>query len=239
MKLELIPATFVKRYKRFLCDVRVKNETWTVHCPNSGSMKTLLEEGRPCYLHDSQNPERKLRFTLTLLGVGDGEWALVDTQRPNLMAEEGILSGRIAELGGYATLRREVRYGKENSRIDLLLEEDGRPSCYVEVKNNTMLSTTSPGRSDFPDAVTVRGQKHLRELMEMKSLGNRAVLLLMVNRTDAHRAGIAAEIDPVYASTLKEAMQAGVEVLCYRSALSPTSLEVSHRVAFEVPWGRF
>jgi|SaaInlStandDraft_1057018.scaffolds.fasta_scaffold04474_2 sugar fermentation stimulation protein A len=239
MKLELLPATFLKRYKRFLCDVKVGKEIWTVHCPNSGSMKTLLEEGSPCFIHDSQNPKRKLRYTLTLMGVGDKDWALIDTQRPNAMAEEAIQSDLIPELSGYTKLRREVKYGKENSRIDLLLEEEGRPLCYVEVKNNTMLSSTTPGRSDFPDAVTERGRKHLRELMEMKAEGNRAVLLLMVNRTDANRAGIASEIDPAYADTLKEAMEAGVEVLCYRSKLSPELLEVSHRIAFDLPWGRF
>lgn len=239
MKIELIPATFIRRYKRFLCDVQVGKETWTVHCPNSGSMKTLLNEGAPCFLHDSQNPKRKLSHTLTLLGVGEGDWALVDTQRPNAMAEEGILDGKIPELSGYGSLRREVKYGRENSRIDILLEEEGRPSCYVEVKNNTMLSESNPERSDFPDAVTERGRKHLRELMEMKEEGHRAVLLLMVNRTDTNRAGIASEIDPAYAETLKEAMSAGVEVLCYRTKLTPEIMEISHRVAFDAPWGRF
>jgi len=239
MRLDLIPATFLKRYKRFLCDVKVGEAIWTVHCPNSGSMKTLLEEGAPCFLHDSQNPKRKLRHTLTLLGVGNGDWALIDTQRPNAMAEEGILNGKVPELSGYRTLRREVKYGRENSRIDILLEEEGRRPCYVEVKNNTMLSSKREGRSDFPDAVTERGRKHLRELMEMRSEGCRAVLLLMVNRTDADRAGIADEIDPAYAETLKEAIEAGVEVLCYRSNLSPEVIELSHRIAFEAPWGRF
>ena len=230
MHLELTPATFLKRYKRFMADVRLANgEVITVHCPNSGSMKTLLTPEVPCLIHNSQNPKRKLRYTLTLLGLQNGGWALVDTQRPNAMVEEGILNGTIKELQGYDSLRREVKYGSENSRIDILLESPDRPPCYVEVKNNTMLSSVTSNQSDFPDAVTERGAKHLRELMEMKKQGCRAVLFFTVNRTDVTSCGVAPYIDPKYCELIKEAVNAGVEVLAYGSDLGLEEIKVRER----------
>lgn len=233
MDIELIPATFLRRYKRFLADVRLASgEEITVHCPNSGSMKSLLTPEVPCAIHDSQNPKRKLLYTLTLLNTRDEHWALVDTQRPNAMVEEGVMDGSIIELQGYSKLKREVKYGSENSRIDLLLQSEDRPDCYVEVKNNTMLSEEDPERADFPDAVTTRGSKHLRELMEMKRAGHRAVLFFTVNRGDVQSAGVASNIDPTYAKTLKEAMDLGVEVIAYRSELSLNKLHVGRACPF-------
>jgi sugar fermentation stimulation protein A len=227
MEIKLQPATFLKRYKRFMADVKLPNgEIITVHCPNSGSMKTLLTPNVPCAIHDSQNPKRKLRYTLTLLGLSKNHWALVDTQRPNAMVEEAINNGTISELSGYETLRREVKYGKENSRIDILLESPNREPCYVEVKNNTMLSEHHKERSDFPDAVTTRGAKHLRELMEMKEAGYRAVLIFTVNRSDVISCGIASYIDPTYGQLLQDAMDKGVEVLAYRSQLGMTEIKL-------------
>jgi sugar fermentation stimulation protein A len=230
MKIELTAATFLTRYKRFMADVRLENgEVITVHCPNSGSMKTLLTPEVTCAIHDSKNPKRKLLHTLTLLGLEQGGWALVDTQRPNAMVQEGILDGTIQELQGYESLRREVKYGEENSRIDILLESPDKPACYVEVKNNTMLSSVVPGQSDFPDAVTTRGAKHLRELMEMKKLGYRAVLFFTVNRTDVSSCGVAPYIDPHYAKLIKEAVAQGVEVLAYRCDLGMDEIRVNER----------
>lgn len=234
MKLKLEQATFLRRYKRFMADVKLPGgEEITVHCPNSGSMKSLLNEGVPCWIHDSGNPKRKLRFTLTLLGLPEGGCALVDTQRPNAMVEEAILEDRIPELSGYPTLKREVRYGSENSRIDIHLTGDKGQEVFVEVKNNTMLSHGVPHRSDFPDAVTTRGQKHLRELQQMVDQGHRAVMFYLVNRTDAKSCGIAEDIDPVYAETLREAMKAGVEVLCYGSRLEEGEIVVDRAIPFD------
>jgi sugar fermentation stimulation protein A len=189
-------------------------------------MKTLLTPNAPCAIHDSQNPKRKLRYTLTLLGLPKNHWALVDTQRPNAMVEEAINNGTISELSGYETLRREVKYGKENSRIDILLESPNREPCYVEVKNNTMLSEYHKERSDFPDAVTTRGAKHLRELMEMKEAGYRAVLIFTVNRSDVKSCGIASYIDPKYGQLLQDAMDKGVEVLAYGSQLGMSEIKL-------------
>ena len=246
MHLDLIPAIFLRRYKRFMADVRLADGTEiTVHCPNSGSMRTLLTPNVPCAIHDSGNPERKLKYTLTLLGLAESmphsghhkttaqHWALVDTQRPNAMVAEAILAQQIPELAGYSSTRREVRYGSENSRIDLLLEAPHQPPCYVEVKNNTMLSDTAQGRSDFPDAVTTRGQKHLRELAAMAQQGARAVMLYLVNRNDVHSSGIAEAIDPAYAKALREAMAGGVEVLCYQSELSLSEFRIARRLPFD------
>lgn len=246
MHIELLTATFLKRYKRFLADVRLKDGSEiTVHCPNSGSMKTLLTSGVACAIHDSGNAQRKYRYTLTLMGLAEPlvdsnrfkpvqpHWALVDTQRPNAMVEEAILAGQIPELSNYSSLRREVAYGTEKSRIDLLLESPHRPPCYVEVKNNTMLSSEVAGRSDFPDAVTTRGQKHLRELTAMTQQGARAVMFYLVNRSDVHSCGIAERIDPDYAKALREAMASGVEVLCYQSVLSLTELRMGRKLHFD------
>jgi sugar fermentation stimulation protein A len=237
MQIELQLATFLKRYKRFMADVRLADGSEiTVHCPNSGSMKTLLTPEVPCAIHDSGNEKRKLRFTLTLLGLPEKaskHWALVDTQRPNAMVEEAILNNTIPELFGYQQIRREVKYGHENSRIDILLESPDRALCYVEIKNNTMLSSVKPGRSDFPDAVTTRGQKHLRELAAMAQKGARAVMFYLVNRSDVSSAGIAESIDPAYAKALREAMSCGVEVLCYQSNLSLRELKVERKIAFD------
>jgi sugar fermentation stimulation protein A len=198
-------------------------------------MKTLLTPEVPCTIHDSQNPKRKLRYTLTYLQVSKKYWALVDTQRPNAMVDEGVRLDLIPELSGYDTQKREVKYGSENSKIDLLLTHPDRPPCYVEVKNNTMISEQDPKLSIFPDAVTTRGAKHLRELAQVCQQGGRAVMFYLVNRGDAQRSGIAEHIDPSYAQHLREAMSAGVEVICYRSKLSMTSMQVGTACPFDFP----
>jgi sugar fermentation stimulation protein A len=233
LNIELQQATFLRRYKRFLADVRLEDGSeLTVHCPNSGSMKTLLTPEQDCAIYDSANPKRKLRFTLTYLKVGFDQWALVDTQRPNAMAEEAIHAGWIKELCGYSSLKREVKYGSENSRIDLLLSHPDRSPCYVEVKNCTMAAGQPPHLGQFPDSVTTRGAKHLRELTQICRQGGRAVMLYLLNREDLSHCGIAEQIDPSYARHLREALSAGVEVLCYRSKLSLKSMSISESCPF-------
>lgn len=233
MNIELQQAIFLRRYKRFLADVRLSDgREITVHCPNSGSMKTLLAPNQLCAINDSANPKRKLRFTLTYLSVGSDQWALVDTQRPNAMAEEAVQASCIKELSGYHSIRREVKYGKENSRIDLLLNHPNRSPCYVEVKNCTMAAECSSDLGQFPDSVTTRGAKHLRELSQICNQGGRAVMLYLLNREDRQRCGIAEHIDPSYANHLKSAMSAGVEVLCYRSKLTLESMTITEPCPF-------
>ncbi|HEX3134761.1 MAG TPA: DNA/RNA nuclease SfsA [Planctomycetota bacterium] len=242
MELDLIRGTFLRRYKRFLADIELPAGTpggqrrlVTVHVPNTGSMKTLLTPGMDAWLRPATDPKRKLPFTLVLLGLPAGGLAVVDTNLPNRVVADGIAAGEIPELAGYSSCRREVTYGSRSSRIDLLLESPGRPPCYVEVKNNTMASQATPGRSDFPDAVTERGRKHLAELSDVARGGGRAVQFYLVDRSDCERSGIAAGIDPAYAIAVHEAIAAGVEILCYRAEISPQVISVGRRCDFDSP----
>lgn len=228
MKLpKLIPGRLVKRYKRFLADIELDDGGMvTAHCPNSGSMKGCNLEGSPIYISESPNANRKLPYTWELVQV-DGVWVGINTMLSNRLAEEGILNGTIAELQGYERLRREVSYGSERSRIDLLLESNVG-SCYVEVKNVTLVES---GVAMFPDAVTERGQKHLRELMEVVRDGGRGVLLFTVQRGDVNVVAPADFIDPAYGRLLRRAAENGVEVLAYRAQVTPEDIRLTGRLA--------
>lgn len=219
----LIPGILINRYKRFLADVRLDNGiVVTAHCPNSGSMMGCAAPGSPVLLSRSDNPLRKLRFTWELVHAGGG-WVGINTQLPNRLAREGIENGTVSELQGYGVIRSEVPYGSERSRIDLLLEgEAGR--CYVEVKNVTLVER---GMALFPDAVTTRGQKHLRELMEVVRHGDRGVIFFVVQRGDATAVAPAAAIDPEYARLLREAVGQGVKAIAYQADVSPNEVVLS------------
>lgn len=232
MKIEppLEQAILLKRYKRFLADIRLANgEEMTIHCPNTGSMKNCWAPETPCWFSRSNDPKRKLPGTLEITSTPDGFLVGVNTGRPNKLVREAIESGVIAELQGYSEIRPEVKYGDENSRIDLLLI-DGERRCYVEVKNTTL--GVGDGRVLFPDAVTTRGAKHLRELMAMVEQGHRAVLVFCVQHSGAQSVGPADEIDPVYGQTLREAMDAGVEVLAYGCDLSAEEINLKSALPF-------
>lgn len=228
MKLPpLIPGRLIKRYKRFLADIELEDgSVITAHCPNSGSMLGCNRPGSPVMLSLSPNRNRKLAHTWELVQV-DGFWVGLNTMLPNRLAEEAILDGTIAELQGYRQLRREVPYGSERSRIDILLEgAAGR--CFVEVKNVTLVEG---GLALFPDAVTERGQKHLRELMEVVRNGGRGVILFTVQRGDGAAVAPADTIDPVYGRLLREAVAQGVEALAYRALVTPHDIRLTERLA--------
>lgn len=211
-------GTLVKRYKRFLADIRLNDGSEvTIHCPNTGSMKNCLYPEHTVWFSTSNNPKRKYSRTWELMQTPDDDYIGINTGRANALAEEAINAGVITELSGYKTLKREVKYGNENSRIDILLEDDNLPPCYIEVKSCTLLEGK---QGYFPDAVTTRGQKHLRELMEMVANGHRAVLLFVVQHTGIQSVKAAEHIDPDYAHLLKQAKAAGVEVLAYAASLS-------------------
>ncbi|CAH2030270.1 DNA/RNA nuclease SfsA [Trichlorobacter ammonificans] len=222
----LIPGRLVRRYQRFLADIELADgSVVTAHCPNSGSMKGCNHPGSPVFLSLSANPARKLAHTWELVQV-NGFWVGLNTMLPNRLAEEAILDGTVQELQGYGKLRREVTYGRERSRIDLLLEGE-RGRCYVEVKNVTLVEE---GRALFPDAVTERGQKHLRELMEMVTHGHRAVIFFTVQRGDGTLVAPADAIDPAYGRLLREAVQNGVEALAYRAEVTPQQIRLTERL---------
>lgn len=220
----LIPGTLIQRYKRFLADVRLEDGTViTAHCANSGSMKGCLPENAPVFLSHHPDSKRKLAYSWELVRVGES-WVGINTARPNAIVREGIETGAIAELSGYATIEAEKKYG-ENSRIDLLLTNPGR--CYVEVKNVTLAEGDC---ALFPDSVTARGTKHLHELMNQVKAGDRAVMVFLVQREDCHTFRPAAAIDPTYAAALVQAADEGVELLCYACTVAPDGIHVSRRL---------
>lgn len=226
----LTEARLIKRYKRFLADVEMADgSVVTVHVANPGAMTGLAEPGSRIWLSRSANPSRKLPWSWELVSADDGLVG-INTAHPNAIAEEAIANGKIAELAGYEEIRREVKYGL-NSRIDLLLRGENRPICYVEIKNVTLKQGDD---ACFPDSVTERGAKHLRELSERAKQGDRAVMLFLVQRADCVRFRPAGWIDPAYEAALRLAKAEGVETLCYACALSLDGIEVGRPLPVEV-----
>lgn len=209
----------IRRYKRFLADITTqKGEPLTIHCPNTGSMRNCTAEGSPCWYSTSTSLTRKYPHTWEVATTPTGALAGINTNRANTLVREAISNAVITELAGYPELRAEVKYGAENSRIDFLLSGKG-PDCYVEVKSVTLME--EPGQGLFPDAVSSRGSRHLRELMAMKAEGKRAVLLFCVQHSHIEWVEPARAIDPVYADTLLEAADKGVEIIAYGVTIEP------------------
>ncbi|MFD0987597.1 DNA/RNA nuclease SfsA [Methyloligella solikamskensis] len=231
---DLIPGTLIRRYKRFLADIKLQTgETVTAHCCNPGAMLGLKAEGAKVWVSRSDNPKRKLRYSWELIEVDLGEGpALVgiNTALPNTLAAAALAQRAMPELAGYAEIRREVRYGT-NSRVDFLLSDDDGATCHVEVKNVHLMR--EPGLAEFPDSVTARGAKHLNELAKVAEGGGRAVMLYLIQRSDAQQFDIAADIDPAYAAGLEAAQEAGVEVLAYACAPSLQGFEGVAPIAYE------
>ena len=214
----LVHARLIKRYKRFLADVRLDNdEMITVHCPNTGSMKNCVEENAEIWLSDSNNPKRKYRYTWEYLRTSRGHHIGVNAGKANQLVQSAIQDDLVEPLAGYDTIRPEVKYGDENSRIDLLLQDSKRQDCYVEVKSVTLLEDPpSSGIGYFPDAVSERGAKHLRELIKMSQADARSVLFFCVQHTGIQEVRPADHIDREYGKLLREALDSGVEVLAYK-----------------------
>ncbi len=218
----LVRGRLIVRYKRFLADVSLADgREVTAHVANPGAMTGLAEPGSVVWLSPARNPARKLRWSWELVCVGGGLVG-VNTAWPNAIAAEAIGAGRIPELAGYARLRREVRYGR-NSRIDLLLDDDARGACYVEVKNVHLQRGLSAA---FPDAVTKRGAKHMAELADMAAAGHRAVVLYLVQRADCEDFRVAGDIDPAYDAAFTAARAADVEAVCYACRMSTQAIVV-------------
>lgn len=217
--LQLFPAHLVQRYKRFLADVSLPSgETVTVHCPNTGSMKNCILAMGACWYSTSLSAARKYPNTLEIVTTPSGDLAGINTSRSNSLVADAICDGVISELQGYDNIRREVVYGNEKSRVDFVLER-GEEKCFVEVKNVTLMD--AKGQGLFPDAVSERGTKHLRELMQMVRDGHRAVLLYCVQHTGIEWVEPADAIDPLYGKTLREAIAAGVGVIAYGAEIKP------------------
>lgn len=223
----LIEGRLLRRYKRFLSDVALPDgDVVTAHVANPGSMLGLQQEGARVWLSSTTNPKRKLRYSWEIVEA-DGTLVGVNAGRPNALVAEALVAEAIPEFVGYPELRREVRYGT-GSRIDMLLTGSGHAPCYVEVKNVHLMRRA--GMAEFPDSVTARGAKHLRELARMAEGGARAVMLYIVQRGDCTRLAVAADIDPTYAQALEEAVARGVEAICYACHVTTEAIELDRRL---------
>ena len=221
-------AKILKRYKRFLADVELENgELITVHVPNTGRMTTCWALGWDCIISDSENPNRKYRYTLEMTHNGE-TWIVANTGIPNKMAEDFISNNLIPSLKNYKSIRREVKYG-ENSRIDLLLENEDE-KCFVEVKNTTLVEN---GVAYFPDAPSDRALKHLKELEQEVVNGNRSVMLYMISREDANSFSPANHIDSRYGKAVKQAIKNGVEIIPVLCNVTPEEITFNRVVQYK------
>lgn len=232
-------AKLIKRYKRFLADVELPNgDEMTIHCPNTGAMTGCAEPSVAVYYSTSDNKKRKYPHTFELSSNQQGHIIGVNTGKANHIVKEAIENDVIKELTGYKELRTEVKYGSENSRIDILLSDGdssiqgNKADCFIEIKSTTLLVDNEQGLGAFPDAVTSRGLKHLRELIEMKQNGHRAVLVFLVQHTGITKVTVAHEIDPQYAEQLKKASDSGVEILVVHTHITAQEIVVSHTSDF-------
>jgi len=234
MKLHLQPAKLIKRYKRFLADITLPDgKETTIHCANTGAMKGCAEPGDTVWYSTSDNTKRKYPFSWEITQSQAEHFICVNTLRANQLVEEALHKGIVSELTGFSSLQREVKYGSENSRIDFLATYTDAPNAYIEVKSVTLLES---GHGYFPDAVTTRGQKHLRELIEMKAQGYRAVLLFAVLHSGIKDITVASHVDPTYATLLKEAYQLGVEIIAYKADFQLESEELNFNLLKKIPF---
>ena len=230
----LVRGRLVQRYKRFLADIVLDDGTEiTAHCPNPGAMIGLNMPGLVCWLSYDPNPKRKLPWTWEMVEAPcpAGKFSSVglNTMHPNRLVAEALAAEAIPELAGYASIRREVKYGKA-SRIDFLLEDPARAPCWLEVKNCHLRREGT--LAEFPDCVAARSLKHLGELEDMVAEGHRAVMLFVIQRTDCDVFAACHDLDPAYARGLEKAARAGVEVLCYDCDIGPDAIRIARRI----PW---
>ena len=225
---KLISGRLIKRYKRFLADVKLDSgETVTAHCTNSGSMLSCIEANAPVLLSKSNNPKRKTAYTWEMIFINN-TWVGINTQIPNILAKEWLDANIIPIFPKYDTVRREVKF--DNSRFDIYAENPTE-KCFVEVKNVTYRYNNI---AVFPDAKSVRGQKHLTTLLKAKQEGYRAVMLYIIQREDVDFFAPAEHIDPDYARILLDVHQKGVEIVPCRAKISPQSIVFDKILNFSV-----
>ncbi len=224
----LMPAVLIRRYKRFLADIRLEDgREVTAHCANPGSMMGLATPGMRIWVEPNDDPKKKLKFGWRLVDHENGHFTGVDTSVPNRALRTAIMAREVPELAAYETVLPEQKYG-ESSRIDFLLQQNGLPDAYVEVKSVTL--SRQPGLAEFPDSVTARGSKHLGELAAMAREGHRAILFYLIQRTDCASMTVAADIDPTYAAAFEVARAAGVEAMAYGTCITPEAINLGRPV---------
>ncbi len=224
----LIHGRLIKRYKRFLADVKLDNgEIVTAHCTNTGSMKSCLEDNAEVYLSPVDDPNRKTKFTWEMIKI-NGDWVGINTGNPNKLAFDTVKNGKIEKLQGYTEVKREVKF--DDSRFDVMAKNETE-TCFIEVKNVTL---KEGNYALFPDAVTSRGKKHLETLIKVKEQGMRAVMLYIIQRMDVDIFAPAKEIDPEYTKTLKKAYAKGVEIIPMQAKVTPEKIELIKELPFEI-----
>jgi sugar fermentation stimulation protein A len=243
MKINLQKATLIKRYKRFLADVTLEDGTeTTIHVANTGAMTGCAEAGDIVWYSTSANPKRKYPFSWELTQTKDNHFICVNTMRANQLVEEAINADLITELVGYKNLKREVKYGSENSKVDIYLSQSTSKStkkdAYIEVKSVTLLGENTKQHTDghgfFPDSVTIRGQKHLRELTSLKQQGKRTVLFFAVLHSGINKVAAASHIDEKYSELLTVAQTENVEVIAYKANFQLISNQVEIQLSQKI-----
>ena len=226
----LVPATLIRRYKRFLADIRLEDGTEvTAHCANPGSMMGLAEPGTRIWVEPNDDPKKKLKYGWRLVEMDD-QFTCVDTSIANRALKEALLARQIDGFADYPEVLPEQKYG-EKSRVDFLLRAPERPDFYVEVKSVTL--SREPGLAEFPDSKTARGARHMEELATMARIGHRAMVLFLVQRTDARRVTLAADIDPTYAASVAAAREEGVEVMALGAGITPDEIKIGAQLPVE------
>ena len=227
-KERLLQGTLIKRYKRFFADIKYKNEVITAHCPNSGSMMGLLDSGNKVWFSISNNPNRKLKYTLEIIEV-EKKMVGINTQLANKIILEALNKKKIKELIKFNNIRTEVKFS-DKTRFDFLIS-NSKEKCFVEVKNVTL--TREKEIAEFPDAITSRGSKHLKELIEAKKQGFKSYILYLIQREDCGYFKIAKDIDEEYKIAYDEAIRSGVKILCYNCKLSNKDIKLNRQIIYE------
>ena len=227
-KGKLLQGTLIKRYKRFFVDIKYQNETITAHCPNSGSMMGLLNKGNSVWFSEASNPERKLKYTLEIVNV-DKKLVGINTQLTNKIVLEALNQKKIKNLVKFDHIKTEVKFS-DKTRFDFLISNN-KEKCFLEVKNVTLVRSNKT--AEFPDAITSRGTKHLKELINAKKKGYKSCILYLIQREDCKSFKIANDIDQEYKTTFNEALKNGVKMLCYDCKLSDEEIKLNNQISYE------
>ena len=227
-KERLLQGILIKRYKRFFVDIKYQNETITAHCPNSGSMMGLLNKGNSVWFSEASNPERKLKYTLEIVNV-DKKLVGINTQLTNKIVLEALNQKKIKNLVKFDHIKTEVKFS-DKTRFDFLISNN-KEKCFLEVKNVTLVRSNKI--AEFPDAITSRGTKHLKELINAKKKGYESCILYLIQREDCKSFKIANDIDQEYKTTFNEALKNGVKMLCYDCILSDEEIKLNNQISYE------
>ena len=228
-KNKLISGLLIKRYKRFFADIKINNEIITAHCPNTGSMKGLLSKGNKVWVSKSNNPKRKLRYTLEIIEVGNSKIG-VNTLSANKIVLDAFKNNLIKEFTGYFNINSEVKFGK-NTRFDFFISNK-KNKAFVEVKNVTLSRTKN--LAEFPDAVTERGLKHINELVKASKKKYKIFILYLIQRNDCKSFTIAKDIDNNYANALIKAVKNKLNILCYDCKFSPKGIKLNNKIKYKI-----